>query len=151
MQRDVRAILDGALGGALGTVTMSAVMLLAGKAGLMGEHPPDLIAGKLLDATGVDARSEAAQDALASVAHLGFGVGSGAVFAVLHRRLRLPIPAELHGVVFGTLVWAVSYRGWVPALGIMPPAEEDQPGRPAAMVLAHWVYGATLGAYVGRE
>ena len=35
------------------------------------------------------------------------------------------------------------------SLGILPPPERDQPGRPATMLLAHWVYGATLGAVVG--
>jgi len=53
-------------------------------------------------------------------------------------------------VLAASLVWFVSYQGWVPALGLLPPAHRDRPGRPATMLIAHWVYGATLGACLGR-
>ncbi len=151
MQRDVKAILDGAFGGAVGTVGMSAVMLAAGKAGLMGEHPPDTIAGAALDAIGVHARDEEDQDAFATALHFGFGLSCGALFTLLHRRLPFRVPGALHGMVFASLIWATSYQGWVPALGIMPPASEDRPDRPRVMFLAHLVYGAILGAIVARR
>lgn len=150
MQRDVKAILDGTLGGAVATIAMSVVMQAAHKAGLMDTHPPKEIAEAALDAAGETEHSEDTKDALAVALHFAFGAGAGAAFALLHRRLRLPIPAVLHGVIFGSLVWFVSYKGWAPGLGIMPPPERDQPGRPQTMVLAHWVYGATLGAIVGH-
>ena len=55
--------------------------------------------------------------------------------------------AFVNGVaLFGIAVWAVSYAGWVPKLGLMQPPSRDRPGRPTAMILAHLVYGATLGA-----
>jgi hypothetical protein len=149
MQQDLQALRDGAIGGVVGTATMSAVMLAGEKTGLLPRQPPEDIAVAALDAAGMTGRSEAMQNVLAVLAHFGFGAASGAVFGLLHRRLRLPIPAALHGVVFGSLVWAVSYKGWIPTLGILPPPERDQPGRPATMLLAHWVYGATLGAVVG--
>lgn len=151
MQRDVQAILDGALGGGIGTAAMSLAMLAAAEAGLMGEHPPDKIAGAALDAAGVHDRDEEEQDALAVALHFGFGIGTGALFGLLHRRLPFRVPAALHGVVFATLVWAVSYQGWVPALGIMPPASADRPDRPKVMLFAHWVYGAVLGIIVARR
>lgn len=151
MQRDVKAILDGALGGGIGTVAMSAVMLAAGESGLMGEHPPDKIAGTVLDAVGIHDPDEQVQDAVAVALHFGFGIGTGALFGLLHRRLPFRIPAASHGVVFGTLVWAVSYQGWVPALGIMPPASDDRPDRPKVMLIAHLVYGALLGMMVARR
>ena len=78
MQRDVKAILDGALGGVVGTAGMSGLMLAAGKAGLIGEQPPDKIAGAALDAAGVRARDEEEQDAAATLLHFSFGVGCGA-------------------------------------------------------------------------
>ena len=53
-------------------------------------------------------------------------------------------------MVTGLSVWAVSYQGWVPALGILPKASEDRPARPAVMVAAHVVYGAVLGALEQR-
>lgn len=151
MQRDLKALTDGVLGGSLATAAMSLVMQAAHKAGLMDRHPPEEIAEAALEAAGETAHTEETKDALALAMHFAFGAGAGALFALLHRRLRLPIPAALHGIIFGSLVWAVSYKGWVPGLGIMPPPERDQPGRPQTMVLAHWVYGAILGLIVGRE
>jgi len=151
MQRDVRAIVDGALGGAIGTAAMSAVMAVGAKLGLLGTAPPETIAAQALAAVGIRRRKEEAQDVLTVVGHVGFGIAIGALFAVLHRRLRLPIPPAIHGIVFATIVWVVSYKGWVPALGLMPPPERDRPGRPATMLVAHWVFGWTLGAIVGRR
>lgn len=151
MQRDVRAIVDGALGGAIGTAAMSAVMAAGAKLGLLGTAPPETIAAQALAAVGIRRRKEEAQDVLTVVGHVGFGIAIGALFAVLHRRLRLPIPSAIHGIVFATIVWVVSYKGWVPALGLMPPPERDRPGRPATMLVAHWVFGWTLGAIVGRR
>lgn len=151
MQRDVKAIVDGALGGLAGTATMSAVMAAAAKLGLLGTSPPELITAAALDATDMRDQGEETPGALVALTHLGFGVGAGALFALLHRRLRLPIGPAVHGVVFASLVWALSYKGWVPALNIMPPPERDRPGRPVTMLLAHWVFGWTLGAVVGRR
>ena len=151
MQRDLKAIFDGALGGAVGTAGMSAFMLAAGKAGLMGEHPPDTIAGAALDVVGIHAPDEEAQDALAVLLHLGIGIGCGMLFGVVHRRLPFRVPAALHGMVVGSLIWVTSYQGWIPALGIMPPASEDRPDRPRVMLLAHLIYGALLGTIVARR
>lgn len=151
MQRDVRAMLDGTVGGGVGTVAMSGVMLAARGAGLTGELPPERITAAALEAGGLPARDERLRHLLAAATHLAFGGGAGALFGILHRRLRPPVPPALHGAVFATLVWAVSYRGWVPALGILPPAERDRPDRTVTMVLAHWVYGAVLGAVVARR
>lgn len=151
MQRDVRALRDGALGGAVATVAMTGVMVGAQRLGLMGESPPERIAGAVLAASGRGTQSEGEREALAVAGHFGFGAAAGALFAVIHRRLRPPIGAPLHGVLFASLIWFVSYKGWVPALGLLPPPERDQPGRPVTMLVAHWVYGATLGALVGRR
>ena len=89
--------------------------------------------------------------ALTVIGHLGFGVGIGVVFALLDRRVRLPFGSAVHGVVYATLVWAASYKGWVPALGLMPPPERDRPGRPATMLVAHGVCGWPLGLIAGRR
>ncbi|MCA1723436.1 MAG: DUF1440 domain-containing protein, partial [Thermomicrobia bacterium] len=100
---------------------------------------------------GVHAPDEQDQDALATALHFGFGMGSGALFGLLHRRLPFRVPAALHGMFFASLIWVTSYQGWVPALGIMPPASEDRPDRPRVMFLVHLVYGAILGAIVARR
>jgi hypothetical protein len=120
-------------------------MLLAGRLGWMGTQPPERITDAVLDATDVDVRSEQSRHALAVTSHLAFGAGCGMLFAAATDRIAVPIPPVLQGVGFGLLVWAASYAGWIPALGILPPPTEDHPGRPATMAASHVVYGAVLG------
>ncbi len=145
-----RAAAVGALAGSLATVVMSAFMLAAVRTGFMSKLPPKVITEAELDAVGLRGRvDERTTNALTAANHVGFGAAAGALFSVLHRSLRLPVHTVAQGVVFATGVWTVSYMGWVPALHIMPPAYRDEPGRPEAMIAAHWIYGAVLGALVG--
>lgn len=135
----------GAAAGAVGTAAMSALMLAAGRVGLVGRQPPEAIVRQAGRLTAVEPRGRLA-DALAAVAHLAFGVGTGAAYALLP-------PAErpvARGAAVGTAVWAVSYAGWVPALGALPRPTRDRPGRQAVMVVAHLVYGSVLGALDDR-
>jgi hypothetical protein len=67
-------------------------------------------------------------------------------FSVLRSALPVPVPAAVAGALYGLLVWAGAYKLSLPWLGLMPRPERDRPGRPATMILAHLVYGATLGA-----
>ena len=139
-------LLKGAAAGGVATLPMSGVMLAAGRAGLMGRQPPEMITDAALDAVGVEQPSETVEKAATTATHVGFGMAMGALFALLEDRYRPGTTAVLDGIGFGLAVWALSYKGWVPALGIMPPPEEDRPGRPESMIAAHVVYGATLGA-----
>ena len=66
------------------------------------------------------------------------------LYASLGRARRFA-PEPIPGILFGTLVWAVSYAGWVPAARILPPPQDDDPERVATMIGAHVVYGAVLG------
>ena len=137
----------GALSGLAATILMSVVMISARRAGISGELPPDKIAEAAVEgATGREA-TEGEEDAVAAVTHLGFGAAAGALFGLMVARMR-SVPdaaAAALGAVFASGVWLVSYQGWVPFLHIMRPASEDRPGRTVTMVVAHWVYGMTLG------
>lgn len=135
-----------ATAGAIATVAMSGVMVLGDRAGLMGEQPPTLVSMHTLRQLGVADHRRQGQ-LLAPLAHLGFGAAGGTLFG-LSRRLVPDVPRYLHGVLFGLSVWAVSYKGWIPALGILPPPERDRAGRPVAMVAAHIVYGLVLARLV---
>jgi hypothetical protein len=139
------ALTRGAAAGAVATAAMSAVMLAAGRAGLMGRQPPEAIVRRAGALTGGEPRGRLA-DALAALAHLAFGVGTGAMYALLPRTTR-PV---LRGVVVGEAVYAVSYAGWVPALGALPRPDRDRSPRQASMAAAHVVYGAVLGALDDR-
>ena len=85
----------------------------------------------------------------AGTVHFGIGAALGVLFGLVSSRM----PARnrvTQGVIFGLLVWLTAYKGWVPALNIMPPPEKDRKDRPIIMVLAHIVYGATLGWMIKR-
>ena len=144
-----RRLLFGTAAGGVATAFMSAVMIVAKRAGLMGEMPPEKITARLLDRAGWEARSARTQDLLSALLHVGFGGAAGALFALAERRSHPPLPTVPAGILFGAAVWLVSYQGWVPALRIMAPPSRDRPGRPQAMLAAHLVYGAVLGAIVG--
>lgn len=137
----------GTLGGLAGTVVMSVGMLAARRAGLLGEQPPVRLVRTVLPG-GHPRKPRANEDVLASLAHVGFGVAGGVAYGlVVPRRLA----GKLSGITYGLGVWGVSYQGWMPAIGAMPPADEDRPGRPQAMAAVHVVYGAALGAVVRRR
>jgi glycine/D-amino acid oxidase-like deaminating enzyme/nitrite reductase/ring-hydroxylating ferredoxin subunit len=136
----------GSVAGLAGTAAMSVALLGAQKLGLLGRMPPKRITQAALRALHVRG-SKRGENLLSTVAHVGYGVGAGVLFAALAARLgrRGPAPRVAGGVGFGLAIWGLSYLGWVPALGIMPPAHRDRPGRPTAMVLGHMIYGAVLG------
>ncbi len=134
-------LIEGMKDGAIATAAMSAVMVAGDKAGFLGEPPPTTITREAL--RDADADHPATIAIVAPAAHLAFGALGGALFVVLRRLL--PGPGWLLGILYGLAIWAVSYRGWIPALGILPPPEHDRPGRPAVMVAAHVVYGLMLG------
>ncbi|WP_375400707.1 hypothetical protein [uncultured Amnibacterium sp.] len=81
-------------------------------------------------------------NAVAAVTHAAYGAVTGAVFAQLvWRRSHAPVL----GLAYGLLVWAIGHEGWVPAVGVLPPAHRDRPGRVGTMVTAHLLFGYVLG------
>lgn len=138
----------GAMAGAMATVPMSAVMLAAGKLGLMGRQPPKAVAEKGLEAAGVQPDEEV-KDTLASLSHIVFGAAAGAAYGFLHRQFGRRRWSATKGIGYGLLVYLVSYEGWIPAFHILPPPEADRSGRQLSMIAAHVVYGGVLGALVG--
>lgn len=139
MQPLARRLVAGAAAGLIATGTMSLVLALAKKSRLLGEPPPRKFTRKMLNVFGGASRRTTN---LATVfTHAGFGASMGAVYGALPPR----VANAATGALFGLGVWAVSYAGWVPALGLMEKPSKDRAGRPTAMILAHLVYGATLG------
>jgi hypothetical protein len=156
MNRLARETLDGAAGGVVGTAAMSGFMLGAHRAGLIGKQPPQKILEHALHRAGIAPRhvDKDTRKALSTIDHFAFGAAAGGLFGAFRAATGMRRHAALEGVAFGSLVWLVSYAGWVPALGIMPPPHRDRRGRPTAMVVAHWIYGGVLGAvqaWLGRK
>ena len=142
MTKPATRLLAGATAGLAATATMTGALALAKAAGLLGEPPPHKLTRKILAVVGPrPKRGGLAHHVATLAAHVGYGVAMGMIYGLLPRRVSR-VPA---GAAFGLAVWAGSYMGWIPKLGLMPPPSRDRPGRPTAMILAHLVYGATLG------
>lgn len=71
------------------------------------------------------------------LAHFAYGAASGALIAATSKKVG---PAK--GAIIGTAIWAGSYFGWAPALGILRPAHEHPGRRNGLMIGAHLVWGA---------
>ncbi|MGH7749299.1 MAG: hypothetical protein ACREQ5_31710, partial [Candidatus Dormibacteria bacterium] len=135
----------GAIAGTLGSIAMQKVMAEAQGTNTMGRSGPEAYTETLLDQADVTT-DHATEKGVADLGHLGFGAAGGVLFSVA--LTALPIPALVLGPLFGRLVWETMYRGLAPMVGVMPSPEEDEPGRPETMQMAHLVYGGVLGALV---
>jgi hypothetical protein len=145
------AAFRGAAWGLLATVPMSIAMLLGQRLGWIEEQPPEALTEEALArAHALEGMSETTVDGLAVASHLGFGAAAGALFGLVHARAPR-VPAIPLGVAWGLGIWAASYRGWIPALGMLP--RDQRRGRPgtSVMVAAHVVYGIALGAMAIRR
>jgi len=145
----MRDLLSGARVGLVATGAMSLLMLAGRRLGLIGALPPQTITERAVQELAAgDRPSRDDRQLLAGFVHFTLGAGAGAFFGLLTAGLRnLRISTGL-GIAYGTVVYLLSYMGWIPALNIMPPASRDRPGRVATMIGAHWVYGALLGLLV---
>jgi putative membrane protein len=78
-----------------------------------------------------------------TLGHLGYGAAMGGLYAPLADNV--PAPPAAKGAAFGLLVWAVSYLGLLPAMGIMEMPREQSVRRNVMMILAHIIWGVALG------
>lgn len=153
----IRYLVKGAVAGAVASMAMSLPMVIARRIGLVRQHAPEAISRSLMVRSGLDrSPSRERQDLVAAALHLGFGAAGGAVYAAAAQLLARPgaplgrVPFTLTGMLYGSGVYTVSYLGWVPALGLMPAPDRDEPARPPVMVAAHLIYGAVLARVLGR-
>jgi NAD(P)-dependent dehydrogenase (short-subunit alcohol dehydrogenase family) len=145
MQALLTRVVKGAAAGIVATAAMSAVMLGARRLGLLGEPPPRRLTRRVLSPLGLLGPRGRALDVTALAAHFAYGAALGGVFALPPGR-----STRARGLLYGAGVWAANYAVALPALGLMPPARRDRPGRPTSMIAAHLVYGAALAATYRR-
>ena len=76
---------------------------------------------------------------------IGYGMTAGALYGALRPR---PGNLLVDGTALGLGVWAVGYLGWLPALGLMPPVEQQETEQVAGPIVQHVIFGlATVAAY----
>ena len=141
-------IAAGSVSGLVATAPMTVVMRLLHQQLPASERyalPPKQITRRLADEVGQEDHLApgAEWDAPTYAGHFGYGLATGAAYGALAPRV--PGPPLLKGVVFGLGVWTVSYLGWLPAAGILPPATRAPARRNALMIGAHIVWGAATG------
>ncbi len=139
------SVLTGALAGAVATVPMTltlfgvapflpdvrafpprmAVRMVTGKAGLWQQLPPRQ------------------RGRLSWVSHFGYGALMGGMYAPLAGKYGAGGVGS--GMAFGLAVWAGSYLGVLPALGIRRPLQKSFRDDHVQLVAAHLVWGAALG------
>lgn len=149
------AVLTGALAGLAASLPMATTMmglhrlLPKSKADPIEPYralPPKRITGELAERAGVPEvmQGGAKWDAPTWAGHLGYGAAVGGLYPLTAGRL--PLPTLTRGIIFAMLVWAGSYLGWIPALDVMPPADEQPARRNVVMILSHMVWGGLLAA-----
>lgn len=140
-------LLAGALAGFVATAPMTVAMELMRRRLPWWERyrlPPGQIVTSVAHKLGIRRHMDRSKHRTTTVAaHFAYGAAAGAVYAPLARAM--PLPALLKGPAFGLIVWSISYLGLLPALEILPPATVHPPRRNALMIVAHIVWGATLG------
>jgi uncharacterized membrane protein YagU involved in acid resistance len=140
-----QTVARGTVAGTIATAAMSALMLGAQRARLLGKSPPRKITEGILWRQFRAWPPRRQRRALGMANHFAFGAAAGALFSFGARRLSSRSARVAAGGLYGLLVWTVMYRSVLPALGLMPPPRRDRYGRPASMIAAHVVYGSVLG------
>lgn len=142
----MRKVVQGSFAGLVATTLMTGVMYGGKWLGLLQTPPPKEISARGEGAAGV--RPGGPAFSLSWVAaHLAFGVAGGAVFPWVGRAY--PGSPSVAGALYGLSIWFQAYVGVLPELGLYPDPVEDSTSRQAVLVVAHLVYGATVGRLCG--
>jgi hypothetical protein len=131
-------LLIGAIAGFAGTLAMTAAMRrMHEKLPLSERYPltPREIIDSTADAVDVPVSGEAAKD-ITTAAHFVYGAASGALLGMANASL-----GPVAGGATGVGVWLGSYMGWIPAVGLLKPADDHPPRRNLLMLAAHVVWG----------
>jgi len=133
----------GAAGGFVATAPMTAAMVAMHRDlpdRLAWPLPPRPLTRRATRAAGLPwPRHPALRTGETMAAHFGYGAFAGAGYAAWRAHVG---GGPLSGVGYGLAVWAGSYLGWIPAVGLLPPATRHPARRVGLMLAAHVVWGA---------
>lgn len=131
-------LLIGGIAGIVGTMAMTSAMWRSHeKLPKKERYPltPREIVDSTVDAAEIELSNEAAKD-VTLAAHFAYGAACGALLGALNPRM-----GARSGAAAGVGVWLASYMGWIPAAGILKPANEHPARRNALMIGVHLVWG----------
>jgi uncharacterized membrane protein YagU involved in acid resistance len=144
----MRRVVYGAVAGVAGTALMTIAMHWLWRRLPENERyplPPREIIERTLPGAVDRHAGEQTRREMTLAAHFAFGAAAGVPFAV-GTRSRSPAAGALYGVV----VWAASYLGWVPAMRILKPASEHPTRRNLLMIGVHLIWGASMALALRR-
>lgn len=147
MKSPFMKLLEGAGAGLLATLPMTLFMRSAWKRLPADEQyalPPRQITRNVLRPARFFRMSPEKQTGITLLLHFLFGAAAGSVYGMVAEKI--PMQPAVKGPLAGVLVWTGSYLGWIPALGILPPATRHPRRRNMMMIAAHLVWGLTLGS-----
>jgi len=130
---------------ATGPMTLALELVRRGLPGPDAPFPPKEVTMGMARKVGLKRHmDEETEWAATWAAHFGYGSGVGAVYGAIAPRV--PWPAVPKGMAYGVAVWALSYLGWLPAVGIVQPLVRRPVRQQTALIVAHLVWGAATGA-----
>jgi hypothetical protein len=139
-------IVKGVFAGFIGTLALSALMILKAAMGLM----PQMNAIKMLTVIAHGMLGTPLTPVVGWLLH--FMIGSlvwGVSFSLLFERLPSHAPI-LKGLIFGTAAWVLMMIVVMPMAGAGLFGLYLGLGTPIATLVLHWAYGAVLGGVYGR-
>lgn len=106
--------------------------------------PPERITDEMADRADVKKyMGKPLRVGVALVSHFGYGTAMGVIYSITVRLL--PLPAVAKGILWGLVVWGGSYLGLLPALDFSASADKEPPKRIWLMIVAHILWGASVG------
>jgi hypothetical protein len=138
-------VLAGALGGAGGTLVLSALRGALKKADIVFDTAPTQVVDRFEEVFVADGLSTNTRRVLASTAHVAYGVGTGAVFGLLRKECGGAGEEAAVGTSLGILAWGVGWSSWLPLAGVHSPPWEQRTPKVLLPVIDHAVYGAAWG------
>lgn len=137
----------GAIAGLLATIPMTVFILIAHRLLPNWQKyalPPERITNQIAQRLGLRKDMNKQEIVGASLlSHFGYGATMGTMYSSLAGKV--PLPAALKGMIFGLIVWAGSYLGWLPAMNFRAAATDEPLRRNLMMISAHIVWGTTTG------
>jgi uncharacterized membrane protein YagU involved in acid resistance len=145
MEAAARGALGGAAGGAVMYVMKQVVApkVLPQEMRREGFAPKQFVQWAETEAGHPDALTSRQEDTAAMLGHLAYSAGLGALYGVARREVDSG-PAPVAGAIFGLAVWAVSFEGWMPGLGVMPATTDLPPKKRAPDIMGHVIYGVAM-------
>ena len=139
--------LMGALAGFIATIPMTLFMFATQPFLPKGQRydlPPEIITKELAHRLHVRQHmSKPLIVAVTLVSHFGYGATMGVLYSPFGQRTLST--AAVQGNLYGLFIWAASYLGLLPLVGMSESGHREPKHRNYMMIVAHLIWGTVLG------